>query len=153
DDAQTLKEARGYIDAIASSLPERIQAAALTWKSRIPFKALTVRESLVHRVFALASAAVELFEASRVIPAITLTRAVVETVAVMFTFHERLSRFLENKNVTDLDDFLMNILVGARDDPDMPKSINILTMVDRVEKTLTGFRSLYDHLCEYAHPN
>src|SRR5713226_5901821 len=96
DEAQTLKEARGFVDAIASSLPKQIQAAALTWKSKIPFKALTVRESLFHRVSALASAAVELFEAHRVIPAIILTRAVVETVAVMFTFHERLSRFLEN---------------------------------------------------------
>ena len=35
----------------------------------------------------------------------------------------------------------------------MPTSVNILTLVDRVEKTAPGFRSLYDALSEYAHPN
>jgi hypothetical protein len=127
DDARILKEARGFVDVFASSLSERVQVAALTLKSKIPFKALSVRELLLHRVFALASAAVELFEANRVIPAVILTRAVVETLAVMFTFHERLSRFLENKNATELDKFLMCSLVGARNNPDMPRSINILT--------------------------
>lgn len=153
EDAIVLREARGFVETFGASLPDRVQAAALTLKSKIPFKAVSIRELLLHRVHALAGAAVELFESNRVIPAVILTRAVVETTAVMFTLHERLVRFLENQRTGELDDFLMRNLVGARNNPEMPISINILTLVDRVEKTIPGFRSSYDGLCECAHPN
>ena len=152
-DLWSLQEARSFVEAVAGSLPDRIQVAALTLKSKIPFKALSVRETLLHRVHALASAAVELFEGNRVIPAVILARAVVESTAVMFTLHERTTRFLQDLKINELDDFLMRNLVGARNNPDMPTSINILTLVDRVEKAVPGFRSSYDSLCECAHPN
>jgi hypothetical protein len=104
---------------------------------------------------ALSSAAVDLFQQKRVIPAVILTRAIVETVAVMFTFHERLDHFLKNnsEDIGAIDDFLMRCLVGARDNPEMPTPTNILTFVDGVAKNFPGFRSVYDGLSECAHPN
>ena len=152
-DLSSLQEARSFVDTIAGSLPDKIQVAALTLKSKIPFKALSVRETLLHRIHALASAAVELFEGHRVIPAVVLTRAVSESTAVMFTLHERTARFLYDHKVNDFDDFLMCNLVGARNNPEMPTAVNILTFIDRVEKTIPGFRSSYDSLSECAHPN
>lgn len=47
----------------------------------------------------------------------------------------------------------MSYLLGARDNPEMPTPRNILTLIDRVEVTLPGFRRVYDSLCECAHPN
>lgn len=35
----------------------------------------------------------------------------------------------------------------------MRDPINILTMVDRVDKEIPGFRGVYDNLCELSHPN
>lgn len=150
-----LQEARQLADAIASSLPDRIQIAALTLKSKLPFKALSIRELLIHRVSPLATAAVDLFERDQVIPAVVLTRAVVETVAVLYYFYERLRRFLDDKNTSELDDFLMSCLFGSRNNPnpDWPASINVLTFVNHVEKTIPGFRAIYDSLCEQTHPN
>lgn len=153
DEAMLLKEVRGLADAIASSLPERIHIAALTLKSKLPFKALSIRELLIHRMSALASPAVELYEAQRVIPAIVLTRATVETLAVLFCLCERITRFLQDKNVSELDSFLMQGLMGSRNDPDLPIAVNVLTSVDRVDKKIEGFRQTYDSLCEYTHPN
>lgn len=149
----SLQEARRVVDGIAGSLPDKIQAAALTLKSKIPFKALSVRETLLHRTHALASAAVELFEGNRVIPAVVLTRAVSESTAVMFTLHERTARFLQDHKVNEFDDFLMCNLVGARNNSETPTAVNILTLIDRVEKTIPGFRSSYEGLSECAHPN
>ncbi|MBI2999280.1 MAG: hypothetical protein HYY46_12675 [Deltaproteobacteria bacterium] len=154
-DAQHLSEARESSERFAASLPQRIDAAALTLKSKLPFKALSIRELLLHRMAALSSAAADLFAQKRVIPAVILTRAIVETLAVLFTFHERLKRFLEDKkkDIDAMDDFLMRCLVGARNNPEMPTSTNILTLIDRLEKTVPGFRDVYDALCECAHPN
>jgi len=154
-DAEYLAEAREFSEKLSASLPDRIQAAALTLKSKLPFKVLSIRELLLHRMAALSSAAVDLFTQKRIIPAVIVTRAIAETLAVLFTFHERLDRFLKEKakDIGAFDDFLMRSLVGARNNPEMPAATNILTFVDRVEKTTPGFRHVYDALCEYAHPN
>jgi len=153
--AQHLAEAQDFSDRLNASLPDRVQIAALTLKSKLPFKALSIRELLIHRMAALASAAVDLFKQERAIPAVILTRAIVETAVVMFIFHERLSRFLndQSKDIAAFDEFLMRCLLGARNNPEMPTPTNILTLVDRVEQRIPGFRSVYDGLCECAHPN
>lgn len=80
-DAQRLREAREYSERFTASLPQHINAATLTVKSKLPFKALSIRELLLHRMAALSTAAVDLFSHKRVIPAVILTRAVVETLA------------------------------------------------------------------------
>ena len=153
-DAEILQEARRLAEAIASSLANQIQIAALTTNSKLPFKALCLREVLHHRVSSLAIAAVYHFTENQAIPAVVLTRALVETVALFYVLHERLTRFLEDKNNSDLDYFLMSSLLGSRNQPELPAATNVLTFVDRVEKTIIpGFRSVYDSLCECAHPN
>ena len=35
----------------------------------------------------------------------------------------------------------------------MPNTVNVLTLIDRVEKTVPDFRFVYDALSECAHPN
>ena len=154
-DAGHLAEAQEYAARFTASLPDRIQIAALTLKSKLPFKVLSIRELLLHRVAALSGAAVDLFAQKRAIPAVILTRAIVETLAVLFTFCERLDRFLkeEPKDIGAFDEILMRYLMGARNNPEMPAPTNIVTLVDRVEKMLPGFRRTYDSLCECAHPN
>jgi hypothetical protein len=155
DNAKVLKEVRDLAKNIAGSLPDNIQAASLTVKSKLPFKALSLRELLIHRMAALCIPTVQLFETKHIIPAVILTRAIVETVAVLFVLHERLNRFLKekDKDVESLDEFFMKSLVGSKVDQEMPTPSNILNMIDRVEKTFPGYRSVYDILCEYVHPN
>lgn len=154
-DARLLAEAQEFSEGLSASLPERIQAAALTLKSKLPFKALSIRELLLHRMAALSSAAVDLFKQKRAIPAVILTRAILETVAVMFRFHEGLDRFLKDKSkdIGAFDESLMRCLLGGRNYPQMPRPTNILTLVGRVGKTVPGFRDVYEGLCEYTHPN
>jgi hypothetical protein len=84
---------------------------------------------------------------------IALTRAVIESVAVVFAVHERVSQFLVDQNVEQLDNSLMTYLMGSRNNPDLPPAANILTLIDRMNKLLDGARSTYDAMCESTHPN
>lgn len=120
EDTPSLQEVRQLADIIASSLPDRIQIVALSLKSKLPFKAISLRELLLNRVSALATPAVELFERDQIIPAVVLTRSIVETFALFYALHQRLVRFLAAKNSAELDDFLMRSLVGTRNRPEMP---------------------------------
>lgn len=157
EDAATLQEVKDLAKKLAAARPERIQAATLTRKSKLPFKALMIRELLLHRTVSLTTAAIDLFDDNQTVPAVILTRSIVETLAVLFDFQERLENFLkaETKDCFALDKFLLCRLMGSRNcpDADMPKAVNILTLIDRVEVVAPGFRSVYDSLCEYAHPN
>jgi hypothetical protein len=148
-----LQEARDLVDKIASSLPERIQISALTLKSNIPFKVLSLRELLIHRVSDIAVPAIDLIERGKLIPGAILVRAVVETVALLFTLHERLGRFFEDKNIEELEKNLMIFLLASRNKTGPREAINVKNFVDRVEKTVPGFKPSYESLCEFAHPN
>ena len=139
--------------AIALSLPKRVDASSLTLQSKLPFKALSVRETLIHRVSALASPAVALFEANNLLAGIVLTRAVFETVAVLFSLRREVDAFLKHETIETLDDFLMACLVGSRWPDAKTQARNVLTMIDHLDKQFQGYRATNDSLCEYAHPN
>ncbi len=148
-----IKEARRLADNIAASLPDQIRIAALTANSKIPFKALSFRELLIHRVSALASSSIDLFERDQIIPAVILTHSTVETVTLIYALHEHLTNFLKDKNKVDLDSFLMRCLFGFHNDSRFPQSIDVLTLVDAMDKTIPKFRKMYDLITEYAYPN
>ena len=67
--------ARAVTDAIANSLPDQVNPATLTLKSKLPFKVLSLRELLIHRVSALAVATVDLQDRSNHLAAAILTRS------------------------------------------------------------------------------
>jgi hypothetical protein len=148
-----LVEARVFATNIFASLPLTVEAAALTWKSKIPFKALSLREVLIHRVSELAMVAVDLYECDKLVPAFIITRAVVETVAMTYWLSQKVGLFLDSKDIKELDEFLMKAMHGSRDSSTPLDSYNVLTAVDRMNKEYDGFRKMYDGLCEFAHPN
>jgi hypothetical protein len=84
---------------------------------------------------------------------VSLARAVVETVAVLFALHEHVARFLQDKDAEGLDSFFMKTLIGSRSGGALPVATNILTLIDRLHKEVEGARTIYDALCEITHPN
>jgi len=82
---------------------------------------------------------------------ILLTRAVTESAA----FVCRLKELLETRNQYSSDELhqkLQQILLGEKNSG-LPESVNILTLIDRMDKQIPGVRKEYDGLSEFAHPN
>ena len=59
----------------------------------------------------------------------------------------------EGKVSLDLDEKAMALLMGHKNDPDMPQAINVLSMLDKANKTVRGIKRGYESLSEIAHPN
>jgi hypothetical protein len=135
------------------SLPKRIDAAVLGLPSKIPFKAISLREGLIHRASDLSGLACELYERRRIVPAIIMVRAVMETVAMLYFLYWRIDQVLTSQELGDIDQFLMRGIFGWRDDTMPMQPLNVLTAIDRVDKQFEGYRGLYDELSEFAHPN
>jgi hypothetical protein len=148
-----LAEAKGLAERLSLCLPTLVPAAGLSHRSKLPFKATSIRELLIHRMSNLATSAIRSIEAGDVVPGSVLTRASVETVAVLFCLNQAVEQFLELRDVERIDSFLMSSLVGARWSGHPVQSINVLTLIDKVTKTIPAFRASYDNLSEYAHPN
>jgi hypothetical protein len=114
---------------------------------------VSLRELLIHRISALATPAVELYENSQYLAGVVLTRAVMETVALTYSLHKQLLSFNESHDAKALDEFVMKSLHGSRWEDAAYQATNILTLVDHLDKTIPHFRGTYDSLSEYAHPN
>jgi len=149
----TIEEVRSAVDTFQACLPSKVDAASFTLKSKNPFKAMVLREGLIHRVTWLAEGAASEFAAKRWIPAAVLTRAIAEPVAVLHSLCLNVEKGLQSRDDKELTEFLRRMMVGSRVDPQFPQTINVLTLVDKVDADFPGFRQSYDQLSEYAHPN
>lgn len=150
---QLLVKVKGMTKALAKSLPKKIEVAQLPTKSKLPFKALSIRGLLIHRASALATPALSLLEQGNVVAAAILIRALTETLAATYSLHLALERFLSTKDIAVLNDTLTRSLVGSRWPDAEHQSQNILTAIQKVNKVVPNFEASYDSLSEVAHPN
>jgi hypothetical protein len=149
----TIDHARQAAGVFRTRLPRFVHAKSFTLKSKNPFKAMVLREALIHRLSSLADGVVSEFDAGRWVSASILVRAIVESTAVLYSLELQVSNALKALKDDALTQFLRDTMVSSRSDPKLPKAINVLTLIDKVDKQFNGFRSGYDDLCEYAHPN
>lgn len=152
-DAERLALAAKMATDISSSLPKELYAGSFTLKSKLPYKACSFREVLVHRVSDLSDVAVELFSAKRLVPGFVMSRAVVETTAMMYWLHVKAKEFSEKRDEKAFDEFLMKGMLGSKDGTTEHSSYNVLSAIDRLDKEFSGIRTMYDTLCEFTHPN
>lgn len=152
-DPERLGLAKEFASNIRDSLPKELYAGSFTLKSKLPYKAASFREVLIHRVSDIADMAIELYESNRPAPAFLATRALLETVAMLYWHYQKSCKFIENSDEDSYDEFLMKGMLGSRDETTKLDSYNVLTAVDQLDKEFENFRKMYDRLCEFTHPN
>lgn len=152
-DEERLALAKKIAVEIAGSLPKELYAGSFTLNSKLPYKACSFREVLIHRVSDLADASIELLVTGNLVPAFVMVRSVVETTAMMYWLSERSKDFLEKREEGAFDEFLMKGMLGSRDGTTGQSSHNVLTAVNHLNKEFDGIRGMYDQLCEFTHPN
>ena len=106
-----IKEIRERLTLFESSLPSRVDGFALCQESKLPWKALCYRESLIWRIVELGQVALECFETKKIASAILLTRAAMETCAALCYLSGKLKTTIQPKSVGDIDDYLMKLLM------------------------------------------
>jgi|SRR5262244_1252165 len=148
-----LKEINERLVSLESKLPKSLDAMAVSPITKLPWKAVLLRDVLSWRMAELGRAAFESFEGDRLASAIVLARAAMETSAALWYLSGKVVAAVEAQVVGDIDDYLMRLMLGSRTDVTPLQAVNVLSMVDHVAKEVEGFRHQYDVLCEYTHPN
>jgi len=150
---ETLLEAKLCTEDIRNSLISEVDPANISHSSKVPYKILVVRESMLYRVADLAESSCYLLEKDNLVSSAVTIRSFQETVAAIFFVNRKMKKAIEDKDICHLDDAIMRTLLGAKNNDDMPDPINVLTMIDKVSKEIPVFRKVYDDLSEISHLN
>jgi len=148
-----LEEADQRCKLLSQCLPKRVDHISISYTAKIPWKAMGYREALIWRTEELARTAHEMFARNDLASAVTLTRACMESVAAMWYLQEKIQHVIDTKVVGDINDILMRLLMGSKNDITSLDAVNVLTFVKNINKDIDGFENSYLSLCEYAHPN
>lgn len=151
-----LRHATTVVERLKALRPTRIDPASFSTRAKIPYKVTDLIGGLTYRVVELSEAALNAFSVSYPAAAIVLTRAALETTAALWYIARKIEAVIAEGEIGDLDDVLMRMLLGFRaraEDWKMPSAINVLKFVDKINEEVPGFRSQYEDLSEFAHPN
>lgn len=158
-----MSEIRGRVELLESSLPKRVDAMAVSPTSKLPFKVLLYREALIWRIAELGRAAFENFEQDRLVTAIVLARAAVETSAALWYLCTKVAAAVASDSVGDIDQYLMKLVAGtatgapktdaSTTDVTLPRPVRVAAFLEQANKDIEGFSHQYGVLSEYAHPN
>jgi hypothetical protein len=142
------------------SLVEKIPVGGLisrnevAYKWKALFRVWMVRELTLWREHDLMVQSYVLHEQGHGLGAQILLRSGLETLATLIYVNLLMERVLAGElDFHEFGDKTSALLLGSRNNEDMPKAINILTILEKCEKRYPGLTELYGQLSESAHPN
>jgi len=154
------KEISNKITTINKALPKRVDPAFISHIAKIPYKVYELNASLLWRGYELAEVSLDTLNKNNIASGFLLTRALVETSAMLYYTELQIGKVIAENNINLFDNKIMKLLLGSRNEVTNIDSLNILTIIDTIDKELEeikiknyGFRKSYDSLSEFAHPN
>ena len=122
------------------------------WKA--PFRSIMLREAAFWREHDLMAQSYELHVLERGLGARILLRSGFETLATLIYLNLLMQQVIDGKlNFHLFGHKTTVLLMGSRNNDDLPKSINIITVLEKCDKRYPGLMGLYAALSESAHPS
>ena len=153
DKATLLREANEFATELRQGLVKTITPADISATAKVPFNLRVLRELLLHRVSDLSDAACLQYNNGSTIPALVLTRAAFETMAMLFYLKKNVEAALKKRDVEALAEIAMKGTFGAKDNSTPFEAVNVLTVISHLEKKYPELKEAFGSLCEFAHPN
>lgn len=147
-------ELEGFIQDIIYLREPAIDPSGKPVMPKVVWKLKTYVEITKHRVADFSIAVCNEWNMGNVGAAFVLVRCIYENQAYIFDILNQIESFIQNKDFNSCDDLIMNRLFGTKiSQAGLPKIQNVLTVIDKLDKTIPGYRHHYDILSEFSHPN
>lgn len=158
DDASTLKQINECAARLNEMRAVEINASGPFAQSKLAWKLASYQHALLHRLVSLVSGAASCWNSHDQISTMLSTRAVMETISIIYYIVTKVDALVETDNLSEIDRIVQNGLFSSRDPEwisDQPhiKATNILTYINRFDAYISGFKTHYDKLSERCHPN
>ncbi|MCW2286757.1 hypothetical protein M2323_004545 [Rhodoblastus acidophilus] len=127
-------------------------------RSKVAWKLAVFQHGLLHRLIALMDGTSVAWNNRCALSAILSARALMETMAVISDFAQKVAGALNAEDIGALDALAQQGTFSSRDaewlkDAPETKAVNVLTYIDHFDKRAQGFRQHYNTLSECCHPN
>lgn len=125
---------------------------AYKWKA--PFRAWILREAVFWRLHDLLTQSYALHQQGHGLGARILLRSAFESLATLIYLNQLLQQVLDGKlNFHVFGEKTSVLLLGSRNNELGPRSLNIVTVLEKCDKRYPGLMALYAELSESAHPS
>jgi hypothetical protein len=125
---------------------------AYKWKA--PFRVWMLREAVFWRLHDLMTQSYALHQQGHGLGARILLRSGFESLATLIYLNQLMQQVLDGKlNFHIFGDKTTTLLLGSRNNEHGPRSLNIVTVLEKCDKRYPGLTSLYADLSESAHPS
>lgn len=141
------------LDELTNRLPSSVDSRLKNMPSLTLYQVVCLRDTLAHRIRDLSEKVAPLFESNQLMPAFLVTRALLETVSLLYELHKKVVSAIERKEVNQLGAWLERVALGRKNVEGAITPPNILNALDSMNAEYAGVREIYDQLSEYCHPN
>ncbi|WP_282948863.1 MULTISPECIES: hypothetical protein [unclassified Sphingopyxis] len=125
---------------------------AYKWKAL--FRVWMLREAVFWRMADLMTQSYALFQQGHVLGARILLRSGFESGATLIYLNQQMQQVLDgNANFHEFGDKTSVLLLGSRNNEGGPRSLNIVTVLEKCDKRYPGLMAMYADLSESAHPS
>ncbi|WP_297577226.1 hypothetical protein [Devosia sp.] len=131
-----------------------ISRNSIVYKWKSTFRVWMLREVVAWRLVDLLQQSQVLYHGSHILGARILLRSAFETLATLIYLNKQMLRVIEG--TLDFNAFgekTSVLLLGARNNPDAPKSMNIVSVLEKCDNEYPGLMAVYADLSESAHPS
>lgn len=155
-----MEEVREQLERWSQSLCKDISVGGLMARCKIahkwiaPFRSFVVREALLWRMQNLGQQILLLTQHQHILGARILLRSAIETLAVLIYLNQKTKAVLSGQlSFFEFDEITKQLLMGSKNGATSVAAVNILTALEKADKSHPGLFSMHKHLSESAHPN
>jgi hypothetical protein len=142
--------------SLLSSIPVAglLSRNPVAYKWKAPFRVWVLREAVFWRLSDLMGQSYALHREGHGLGARILLRSGFETLASLIYLNQLMRQVLDGKlSFHAFAEKTSVLLLGARNNEEMPRSLNIVTILQKCDKRYPGLMKLYAGLSESAHPS
>lgn len=140
------------INRIENSISEEVFHFEHSNISKIPNKINCFIEAINYKTLEFANVVKSLFDHDLVVPAIVMTRVLFESLSMIYQIRKTTEKLIKEGYSEEYDDKLMQLLFGT-DYNETTKRVNVLTLLDKIDKEYKDVRKFYNDMSEFSHPN
>ncbi|MCY7281518.1 MAG: hypothetical protein LH610_11620 [Sphingomonas bacterium] len=146
----------GWKESLLPSIPIAglIARNPVAHKWKATFRSMMLREAVFWRLQDLLTQSLVLHQQRHGLGARILLRSAFEALATLIYLNQLMEHVLDGKlNFHAFCEKTTLLLMGSRNNGDLPQSVNILTVLRHGDKRYPGLMQLYADLSESAHPS
>lgn len=145
-----------WLESLLAAIPVGglLSRNPVAYKWKAPFRAWMLREAVFWRLHDLMTQSYTLHQQGHGLGARILLRSGFESLATLIYLNQLMEQVLEGKlNFHAFGEKTTTLLLGSRNNEDLPRSLNIVTVLEKCDKHYPGLVKLYADLSESAHPS